>query len=97
MNEEGTEAAAATAVAMVDSMARFEIPKVVKADHPFIILIKDKETENILHNPDHFKESLLSYIKELQEEQRKQYNSATQTFIKSKIAKFPAPHQEHHG
>jgi serine protease inhibitor len=44
VNEEGTEAAAATAVTMRKSPA---IPTFV-ADHPFLFLIRDKQTGNIL-------------------------------------------------
>jgi len=47
VNEEGTEAAAATAVAMVESAAPSEI-KIFRADHPFIFLIQERETGNIL-------------------------------------------------
>ncbi|ACD67019.1 MAG TPA: serpin family protein [Sulfurihydrogenibium sp.] len=46
VNEEGTEAAAATAV-VLDTKALIEEP-VFKADHPFIFLIRDKETGSIL-------------------------------------------------
>ncbi|MEA3430914.1 MAG: serpin family protein [Nanoarchaeota archaeon] len=46
VNEEGTEAAAATAVIMIEkSMA---MPTEFKADHPFIFLIQQKDTGNIL-------------------------------------------------
>jgi serpin B len=49
VNEEGTEAAAATAVRMgMTSIAERKIRKVFKADHPFIFLIHDNETGNIL-------------------------------------------------
>ena len=49
VNEEGTEAAAATAVRMgMTSMVERKIRKVFKADHPFIFLIHDNETGNIL-------------------------------------------------
>ena len=43
VNEEGTEAAAATGVSMVLS-----IPTTMTIDHPFIFLIRDIETEIIL-------------------------------------------------
>ena len=48
VNEEGTEAAAATAVIMVESAAPSEPPKIFKADHPFIFIIQQRETGNIL-------------------------------------------------
>lgn len=46
VNEEGTEAAAATAVVMKLSA----IPRITvfRADHPFIFMIQDRETGNIL-------------------------------------------------
>ena len=44
VNEEGTEAAAATAVTMRKGPA---IPTFV-ADHPFLFLIRDKQTGSIL-------------------------------------------------
>jgi len=47
VNEEGTEAAAATAVIMSDNCIEPPVP-VFKADHPFIFLIQDNETGNIL-------------------------------------------------
>ncbi|MDY0188255.1 MAG: serpin family protein [Syntrophus sp. (in: bacteria)] len=46
VNEEGTEAAAATAVAMVTKAIR-ESP-VFRADHPFLFLIRDNRTGSIL-------------------------------------------------
>lgn len=49
VNEEGTEAAAATAATMgVGSMPMPKIPKIFKADHPFIFIIQDRGTGNIL-------------------------------------------------
>jgi serpin B len=49
VNEEGTEAAAATAVEMKAGAAPGPSRiKVFKADHPFIFLIQEKETGNIL-------------------------------------------------
>ncbi len=49
VNEEGTEAAAATAVVMSRGMAMKPDPiKIFKADHPFIFIIQDRETGNIL-------------------------------------------------
>jgi len=49
VNEEGTEAAAATAVIMGKGLSHIEeeIP-VFRADHPFIFIIQDRETEAIL-------------------------------------------------
>ena len=44
VNEEGTEAAAATAIIMELTA----IPDFFRADHPFIFLIQHKETEAIL-------------------------------------------------
>mgnify|MGYP001558660998 CR=1 FL=1 len=46
VDEEGTEAAAATAVIMGESVAIQR--KVFKADHPFIFIIQEKNTGNIL-------------------------------------------------
>ncbi|MDP2922146.1 MAG: serpin family protein [Candidatus Omnitrophota bacterium] len=49
VNEEGTEAAAATAVVMkAASIAMPKPVKIFKADHPFIFIIQDRETGNIL-------------------------------------------------
>ncbi|MBW2980644.1 serpin family protein [Candidatus Woesearchaeota archaeon] len=45
VNEEGTEAAAATAVVMTLKSA---MPTVFRADHPFIFIIQERETGNIL-------------------------------------------------
>jgi serpin B len=47
VNEEGTEAAAATAVAMRITMA-LQPPPLFRADHPFIFLIRDNKTGSIL-------------------------------------------------
>lgn len=48
VNEEGTEAAAATGVAVgITSLPPKRVP-VFRADHPFIFLIQEKETGNIL-------------------------------------------------
>lgn len=46
VHETGTKAAAATAVVMVKSAMRS--PAVFRADHPFIFLIRDRETQSIL-------------------------------------------------
>jgi serpin B len=50
VNEEGTEAAAATAVTMETTAMppKPEPRKTFKADHPFIFIIQDRETGNIL-------------------------------------------------
>ncbi len=46
VDEKGTEAAAATAVVMTESAA---MPSnIFRADHPFIFIIREKETGNIL-------------------------------------------------
>ncbi|CEG12416.1 Uncharacterized serpin-like protein MA_3388 (modular protein) [groundwater metagenome] len=47
VNEEGTEAAAATGVVMMKGAAVMQL-KIFKADHPFIFIIQDKEKGNIL-------------------------------------------------
>jgi serpin B len=46
VNEEGTEAAAATGVAVKATAA--EITPVFRADHPFVFLIRDKRSESVL-------------------------------------------------
>lgn len=49
VNEEGTEAAAATAVIMRQTSLLIEEPTpVFRADHPFIFMIQDSDTGNIL-------------------------------------------------
>ena len=49
VNEEGTEAAAATAVVMTRAAIAPESPvPVFRADHPFLFLIQDKETGTVL-------------------------------------------------
>jgi serpin B len=51
VNEEGTEAAAATAVVMVECSASFEKPQkplLFNANHPFVFLIRDDRTGAIL-------------------------------------------------
>jgi serpin B len=47
VNEEGTEAAAATAVVMAEPDAVHEVP-VVRADHPFLYLIREHKSGQIL-------------------------------------------------
>lgn len=48
VNEEGTEAAAATAILMPRMAARPQPPAVFRADHPFVFLIRDRETGGTL-------------------------------------------------
>jgi serpin B len=50
VNEEGTEAAAATAVEVTAAAAPVprQEPVIFKADHPFVFLIQDKHTGSIL-------------------------------------------------
>jgi serpin B len=50
INEEGTEAAASTAVMIVPTMARINPhpPVVFRADHPFLFMIRDTDTASIL-------------------------------------------------
>jgi serpin B len=48
VNEEGTEAAAATAVVMERAAARPETPITFRADHPFVFLIRDHRSASIL-------------------------------------------------
>ncbi|MFH1039512.1 MAG: serpin family protein [PVC group bacterium] len=48
VDEEGTEAAAATAVAMAGAAFDPEAPKIFKADHPFLFLIRHNRTGCIL-------------------------------------------------
>jgi serpin B len=47
VNEEGTEAAAATAVGMVTTVM-VEQPAVFRADHPFLFLIRDRKSGALL-------------------------------------------------
>lgn len=47
VNEEGTEAAAATAVVISETCVQPQ-PPIFRADHPFIFLIQNRETGNIL-------------------------------------------------
>ena len=48
VNEEGTEAAAATIVGVKTTSVRIDRPPVFRADHPFIFLIQEKKTGQIL-------------------------------------------------
>ncbi|MFA6282007.1 MAG: serpin family protein [Candidatus Omnitrophota bacterium] len=48
VNEEGTEAAAATAVIVEKCSVLPSRPKIFKADHPFIFIIQETKTGNIL-------------------------------------------------
>lgn len=48
VNEEGTEAAAATAVVMRIKMARPSPPPTFRADHPFLFLVRDSGSGSIL-------------------------------------------------
>jgi serpin B len=48
VDEEGTEAAAATAAVMVPTMAPRETPTNLRIDHPFIFLIRDIKTGTVL-------------------------------------------------
>jgi serpin B len=51
VNEEGTEAAAATGIVMEPTAAPFEEPKeppVFRADHPFVFMIRDNRNGAIL-------------------------------------------------
>ncbi|MFW6143607.1 MAG: serpin family protein [Patescibacteria group bacterium] len=48
VDEAGTEAAAATAVTMMTTSLPEEEPKIFEADHPFVFLIKDNQTDTIL-------------------------------------------------
>lgn len=48
VNEEGTEAAGATAVVMMEKSAMPRQEILFRADHPFIYLIRDNETGNVL-------------------------------------------------
>ena len=48
VNEEGTEAVAATGVSMIRKTSMPPPPPIFKADHPFIFIIQQKETGNIL-------------------------------------------------
>ena len=48
VNEEGTEAAAATAIVMEFKSAKQQEPKIFNADHPFMFIIQEKSTGTIL-------------------------------------------------
>jgi len=47
VDEEGTEAAAATAVIMFEKSAVMPM-NIFRADHPFVFIIQEKDTGNIL-------------------------------------------------
>ena len=57
VNEEGTEAAAATAVMMRMMCAPMDAPMVFRADHPFLFLIREISTGSILFIGRHLKPS----------------------------------------
>ena len=48
VNEEGTEAAAATAVVMGTKSVMIDEPVLFRADHPFLFLIRDIRSGSIL-------------------------------------------------
>ena len=48
VNEEGAEAAAATAAGMMKGLAIPTDPKVFLADHPFLFAIRDRTTNAVL-------------------------------------------------
>jgi serpin B len=48
VNEEGSEAAAATAVIMAPKSAHVEMKRVFRADHPFLFIIVHNSTGAIL-------------------------------------------------
>lgn len=48
VNEEGTEAAAATGVVMDTKSANFNKPLIFRADHPFVFVIRDLKSNSIL-------------------------------------------------
>jgi serpin B len=48
LDEEGTEAAAATAAVMVPTMVPREMPIDLRVDHPFIFMIRDIKTRAVL-------------------------------------------------
>ncbi|MBS3820882.1 MAG: serpin family protein [Phycisphaerae bacterium] len=49
VNEEGTEAAAATGVAVTAEAASISMPPVIfRADHPFVFMIRDRQSDSIL-------------------------------------------------
>jgi hypothetical protein len=49
VNEEGSEAAASTAVIMTRGIGRS-----VRVDHPFVFLIREKETESLLYRGENY-------------------------------------------
>jgi serpin B len=48
VDEKGTEAAAATAIIVVETSAPADPPPTFRADHPFLLLIRDKPTGAVL-------------------------------------------------
>jgi serpin B len=48
VNEEGTEAAAATGVIMAKSMSMASLPRIFLADHPFLFFIRHRSTNSVL-------------------------------------------------
>ena len=62
VNEKGTEAAAATAVVMAGrGVSREPDPKLFRADHPFLFLIRDRKT-GLIHFMGRMSEALLSKV-----------------------------------
>jgi serpin B len=48
VNEEGTEAAAATGIVVADTAVAHHPPAVFRADHPFLFLIRENSTGSVL-------------------------------------------------
>ena len=73
VNEEGTEAAAATAVGMVlcrRRRYRRPKPKVFKADHPFLFFIRDRKTNAVLFSGRVLDPKMTSPKRKLADDQR---------------------------